>query len=191
MKPTNSIKIVDRGWAKIMENNKLLKKAYTKVGFPSDATLTQTALSKYSDVSEVASVAMFQEFGTVQEVTGKQSAYLKSQGFPIRAGAIITNPPRPFMSTSFDENVEKIHRMAAKILRAMTTPESGISVKQGLAILGELGVDLVRKKIKSIDSPPLHPFTIAQRAKRSVGSTKPLVDTGQMVQSVTHTEIIA
>jgi hypothetical protein len=189
MKPTNSIKIVDRGWAKIMENNKLLKKAYTKVGFPSDATLSQTALSKYSDVSEVASVAMFQEFGTVQEVTGKQSAYLTAQGFPIRVGARITNPPRPFMSTSFDENVEKIHRMAAKILRSMT--ESGISVKQGLAILGELGVDLVRKKIKSIDSPPLHPFTIAQRAKRSVGSSKPLVDTGQMVQSVTHTEIIA
>ena len=181
-----STKIIDRGWNEILRDVKSLNNAYSKVGFPSNATLNSTALEKYSGISEVASVAMFQEFGTRQEATPAQAKYLRSQGFPINQGTIITNPPRPFMSTSFDENKGKIIKMQEKIYKAVL--DQKITPKQGLELLGEYGIKLIVKKIKEIVTPALHPFTIERRKGKS---TKPLIDSGQMLQSVTRTEVMS
>ena len=181
-----SVKVVDKGWNDIVKDLKHMNESYTKCGFPSDASLgggSGSNLKRYSGISEVASVAMFQEFGTKQEATPAQSAYLKSQGFPVNVGTTITNPARPFMSTSFDEGKQKIVNMQEKVYKAVTSQR--MNVRQALSILGELGTKLIKGKIRDIKSPALHPFTIKKK-----GSDKPLIDSGQMLNTVTHSEVI-
>jgi hypothetical protein len=151
--------VKDKGWNRIKHDISKLDNAFSKVGFPSDSTLSTTALKEYSDVSEVASVAMFQEFGTKNI------------------------PQRPFMSTSFDENKQKIIRAQENVYNDVV--DQKISPNQGLGLLGEFGVDLIKKKIIEVKTPPNAPSTI-----RKKGSSNPLIDTGQMLQSVTHTEVL-
>ncbi len=153
------VEVIDRGWNNIVADLKKLDNAHTKVGFPSNATLSSTALEAYSGISEVASVAMFQEFGTRKI------------------------PKRPFMSTSFDEGKPKIKKLQKQVLGAVI--DQRVSPRQGLSILGLLGQDLIQRKIIDIKTPPNAPFTIAKK-----GSSNPLIDTGQMLQSVTHTEFL-
>lgn len=92
-------------------------------------------------------------------------------------------PARPFMSTSFDENRQKITNAVNgeydKVLLGTST------VKKSLNLLGLLGVDLVQQKIRAIQFPPNSPRTIAEKK-----SSKPLIDFGQMIQSVRHKVVI-
>ena len=94
-----------------------------------------------------------------------------------------TTPARPFMRTSFDENVEQLNRIIAseydKVIDGDTT------VKKSLNAIGLYGVDLIQTKIREIRFPPNSPRTIA--AKKS---SKPLIDFGQMIQSVRHKVVI-
>lgn len=86
-------------------------------------------------------------------------------------------PARPFMSTSFDENRAKINKAIqgeyGKILDGKST------TAKSLGLIGLLGVSLIQRKIRSIVFPPNSPRTIAIKK-----SSKPLIDFGQMVQSV-------
>jgi HK97 gp10 family phage protein len=88
-------------------------------------------------------------------------------------------PARPFMRTSFDENRQRINNAIAgeyeKILGSAST------VKRSLNLLGLFGVDLIQQKIRAIQFPPNSPRTIAIKK-----SSKPLIDFGQMIQSVRH-----
>jgi hypothetical protein len=92
-------------------------------------------------------------------------------------------PARPFMSTSFDENRAKINKAIqgeyAKILDGKST------ASKSLGLIGLLGTRLIVQKIRAIISPPNSPITIAIK-----GSSKPLIDFGQMVQSVRHKVVI-
>jgi len=88
-------------------------------------------------------------------------------------------PQRSFMRTSFDENrdllVRVINAEYDKVVQGTST------VKKSLNAIGLLGVDLVQQKIRSIYVPPNSARTIAIKK-----SSKPLIDFGQMIQSVRH-----
>jgi len=88
-------------------------------------------------------------------------------------------PARPFMSTSFDENRELINRVVAKEYDKILAGKS--TVYKSLSALGIWFTGIVQKKIRSIQSPPNSPLTIELK-----GSSKPLIDFGQMISSVTH-----
>ena len=93
-------------------------------------------------------------------------------------------PARPFLRPAIDENRSRINRAIAgeydKILEGNST------VKKSLNLLGLFGVDLVQKKIRSIHFPPNAPSTIKRK-----GSSKPLIDFGQMIQSIRHKVVIS
>ena len=88
-------------------------------------------------------------------------------------------PARPFMRTSFDENrgliQEFIDNEYEKVLGDAST------VKRSLNAIGIFAVGLIQQKIRAIHQPPNSPRTIARKK-----SSKPLIDFGQMVQSVRH-----
>lgn len=92
-------------------------------------------------------------------------------------------PARSFMRTSFDENrdrlVQVINGEYDKIVQGTST------TRKSLNAIGLLGVDQVQTKIRAIYHPPNSPRTIA--AKKS---SKPLIDFGQMIQSVRHKVVI-
>jgi len=189
----NSVKVIDHGWERIMSEVALMDKSYTKVGFPlgvelgraSKKKVTQFAgKEKYSGISEVASVAMFHEFGTKQTVTPKQAGYLGAMGLHVKPGKTLVTPARPFMSTSFDEAQSDLNILRNKLYIAIVKGKTTTIL--ALKIMGEFMTARTKKKIKEIKSPPLHPFTIANKK-----SSKPLIDTGQMINSVNHVEVLS
>lgn len=121
--------------------------------------------SKYEDGTPVAYVATIQEFGYPQ-------------------GNI---PARPFMRpTVADKTNEWKSTLAAGSRQIMA---GRLTVEQMLGQVGMLAAGNIAHTISKIYTPPLAPTTIAARAakRKSPGvSTKPLVDTGLMIQSVSH-----
>lgn len=100
----------------------------------------------------VAAVATFQEFGTDRI------------------------PERSFMRSMQEEQ-------RGNILRFIKDLGDGLLLRadQTLGLLGLHLVDLIKKQIDKVSSPPLSERTIEAK-----GSTKPLIDTGQMRNSINH-----
>lgn len=89
-------------------------------------------------------------------------------------------PSRPFMRTSFDENVAKIQQdMAA----GMDSVKRGGTVYRSLSMIGLKHQTRIQNIIKDRDFlPRLKDSTV--KAKR--GSTKTLIDSGAMVNSIRY-----
>lgn len=123
--------------------------------------------SHYPDGTPVAYVAAIQEYG------------YKSI------------PPRLGMRATADQKRDewsKIAESGAKAILAGTTSPQSVMELLGLKAAGDM-----RKHISTVTSPPLMPSTIRQRLskksnKKAVGSlTKPLVDTGILLGTLTNT----
>lgn len=148
----------DEKWLKIKKELKLLDGSYTKVGLQNDG-------KEYPGGDKLISQIGFEnEHG----IHGKK-------GWKI--------PPRPFMSTSFDESKHKISELTKKEYDKVIAGE--ISVKRALALIGEWMTGVVKTKITNIKEPANADYTILKK-----GSTNPLIDTGRMRASITHQEVI-
>lgn len=112
--------------------------------------------ASYADGTPVAYVATIHEFGA------------PSQGIPAR----------PFMRPTVAEKgqswVDLLGQGAKASMNGGPTPEAVLEAVT-LRAAGD-----VAKSIRAVSSPPLKPATVARK-----GFDKPLVDTGQMLQSVT------
>lgn len=121
--------------------------------------------STYPNGTPVAYIAAIQEFGY--------------------AGGNI--PPRPFFRTTIQSNKDAWGRQIAGA--AQGTINGGVDFENALNAIGGMAAGDVSKTISKITDPPLEPSTLRARAsrKKTPGiSTKPLVDTGLMLQSITH-----
>jgi hypothetical protein len=87
------------------------------------------------------------------------------------------------MRTSFDENLSKINKLIN--LQYQAVQDGKKNADQALTAVGVVMVGLIQQKIRSIVSPPNSPRTIAIK-----GSSKPLIDFGQMIQSVREKVVI-
>jgi hypothetical protein len=115
--------------------------------------------------SEVIMRAIWNEFGTKGGRSGG------GWGGPI--------PERPFLRDAMRENQDKYRsamRAAARDILARKATPQAILRKLGVMAQGD-----VQKSITSLMSPPNSPVTIALK-----GSSKPLVDTGELRQAVTY-----
>lgn len=167
--------VKDLGFARIILDLRKLDDSFTKVGFPEKAKVAkpekkikgQKIITK---MTEIAIIAGFQEWGT-----GTTSARSGGKLFKI--------PPRPFMSTSFDENTKELNVLRNNLYRQVL--QGRVSVRAALFLLGEWMTTKIKRKIRDINTPPNAPLTIKKKK-----SSNPLIDTGQMINSVTHTEVI-
>ena len=109
--------------------------------------------------------AVWNEFGTAGGASGG------GRGGPI--------PERPFMRNAMKSNANKygnaLARSAAGILRG------DVSAYSALDKLGQVAQQDIRNEITSLKSPPNSPVTIARK-----GSSNPLIDTGEMRNSVSY-----
>ncbi len=140
-----------------------VKRMQTKVGwFPG---------AKYEDGTPVAYVAVIQEYGAT-----------------LPNGTI---PPRSFMRTTVEEKKEEWSKIAQSGAKAVTSGK--VTVRNVMEGIGMAVAGDIRKKITEITTPPLKESTIrAKKAKlaegKKVGSlTKPLIETGLMMESLTST----
>lgn len=87
-------------------------------------------------------------------------------------------PARPFIRQSVDDNEKKINSFLKAQVKEFA---NGKSAEQVLKEIGIFQKDLMQDKIKSGDFAPNADSTIKKK-----GSSKPLVDTGRMRQSVNY-----
>lgn len=87
-------------------------------------------------------------------------------------------PARPFMRPAVAQYGQQWVELLGRGAKAALNGEMGASAVLEMVTLRAAGD--VAKSIQAVTSPPLHPATIARK-----GNAKPLVHTGQMIQSVT------
>lgn len=87
-------------------------------------------------------------------------------------------PERSFLRSTFDENEKAYNQDLVNIARGFYVGET---VRGGLLLLGEKFRSDILKRIKKSIPPPLKEATI----KRKYGETTPLIDTGQLWNSIT------
>jgi hypothetical protein len=151
----------DLGFNEIEEQIRLLDKSYVLVGFQEGET-TKTQIK--GDREKEGGLSL-------PQIAAANEFGTKS----IQA--------RPFMSTSFDENRTKINQFVQAQYGLVLDGKSNAAVALGRVGLAMVG--LIQRKIREIRYPPNSPRTIA--IKRS---SKPLIDFGQMVQSVREKVVI-
>ena len=90
-----------------------------------------------------------------------------------------SNPARPFMSTAHDENAQKIQDDF--LVQSRRIVDGSVTARAALTVIGQRHAQRIQRVISGRDIlPRLSERTI--KAKR--GSTKTLIDTGAMVNSV-------
>lgn len=88
-------------------------------------------------------------------------------------------PQRSFIRSAFDENLNLIEQLVEKQYGEIIDGTKSIS--SGLGIIGQFIESTVKLKIRQIRMPPNSPRTIAMK-----GSSKPLIDFGQMFAAVRY-----
>lgn len=88
-------------------------------------------------------------------------------------------PERSFMRSTFDEKLQKIKRDMDAQAALVSSGKS--TVHRALSIVGMRHQEDIQQKIRSGVDPENAPSTIARK-----GSSKTLIDTGAMVQSIRY-----
>lgn len=142
------------------------RKGYVKVGFPTDGDIAfgDRVGSEHAPVNDMADLAMI---AAVHE-------YGRSDG---------TIPARPFMRPSFDQNIDKLHALRERLW--VEYLNGHITNEQAFGLMGEFLVAKIKNTIRRIREPALAPATIARKH-----SSKPLIDTGQMLNSVQYKVVV-
>ncbi len=164
---------IDRGRDAIEAMFKRVNGMSVKVGFLDKSTLKKRRRSKIRDArgrftsgqagpATVAEVAMWHEFGTVKMVA------------------------RPFMRPVFVSERKRVTRSLVVAFRRLLRTKKPTDPAKELAKVGRRYTKAIKKSIFDLRAPPLRPATIAAR-QAATGETdpNPLVDTGQMMRSVT------
>jgi hypothetical protein len=114
--------------------------------------------AKYADGTPVASVALWQEFGTRDS-----------------AGKVVV-PERSFMRSTDKEIQKDIRKLVVKFRNA----KAGNINRKGVIKIALFHVGKIQEKITNIISPPNKPSTASRK-----GSSNPLIDTAMMRNSTT------
>lgn len=88
-------------------------------------------------------------------------------------------PQRSFIRSTVDDRDAQLRAMIRKLLNRVV--ERRLSATKALDILGLWLASEIKKQIVSGIDPPLKQATVAAK-----GSTTPLVDTGRLLNSITH-----
>jgi hypothetical protein len=152
------------------------KSVYTKVGFPENGTIgtgVETVVGKYGSkrkmvtvpvetMSEIATIAAVHEFGAPNK----------------------NIPERSFLRTTLDEHYGDLQSF--KVRQYQLFLQGSFGLKEAIGRVGEWLVGKVQARIRSGPFQVLSPATLAAKFPK----TKPLIDTGQLLNSLQHEEYI-
>lgn len=113
--------------------------------------------ARYEDGMPVAYVAAIQEFGHAPHI-----------------------PPRPFMRPTVEAQSPEWAKIYGNVIKTATNGSAVLEIMGG-KIAGDM-----REAISELTSPGLAESTIKARQRKGNGSTKPLVDTRVMFNTLTH-----
>lgn len=107
-------------------------------------------------------------------------AYIHDHGAPAA-----NVPARPFMRPGMKICQDRVSRVLGTAAKGAMGQESD-SVEKGLHKAGLLAQNAIKKVINDGIDPPLAESTVAARKRRGRTGTKPLVDTGQLRNSISY-----
>lgn len=151
----SAVEDIDKGWNQIQKDVSKFKNAQVLVGFQEG---TETKEEVKGDRTKAGGASM------------PLIAFKNEYGTD-------RIPKRPFMRKSYDENKALINKVFDK--QYIKILDRKIKPKKALKEVGLVMVRLIQEKIETLKDPPNAPDTIALK-----GSSNPLIDFGQMIQSV-------
>lgn len=129
---------------------------------------------------DLVDLASIHEYGCEIPVTPKMRAWFAYNGYPLKKSTtVIRIPERSFIRSGFDENVDKIADKVQEVIPSVL--ESEVDPDIFMNAIGLEFAGLIQKKLRSIQDPPNSQMTIDRK-----GSSNPLQDTGQLVESIRH-----
>lgn len=143
-----------------MKANRSLNGSYTKVGFPSGSAVAQGEETSMIDVATNAAILNF--------------------GITTASGV----KRWPFMTNAMTANKRTIQESLRN--GSVKVYEEKSTARQVLGIIGEDMVGKIQDEMRNISSPQEEASTI--KAKKGVSN--PTINTGQMINSVTHKEVL-
>lgn len=130
---------------------------------------------------KMVDLATIHEFGCDIKVTEKMRWYfLFNFGFKLQKN-VIKIPERSFIRSSFDENQDDIGDLGEDLIEQVVNGQ--LSVKSFYEILGQTGVQMIRRTITDGLSPGLSPMTTSVKG---TSKGKPLIDSGGLLKSITY-----
>jgi hypothetical protein len=161
---THSFIARKNNFSRLLNDMTALNSNYVKIGFPEGQKVGAPSKSKkdsskpYKDMSEVARVAAWNEFGTP------------------------TIPSRPFFRNFLHGSKQKYAEVQKKILAKVQ--EGSMTTKDAFESMGLWGQKGIRQSIRDMLTPENVKSTV--KAKHS---SHPLIDTSQMINSVTFVTV--
>lgn len=161
----------DINLSRILKNIDDMDHVKSKVGFPKEAsvkgqTRKGSGRAPFNDMSEVATIAIYNEYGTKDKKTGSKRI-----------------PPRPALQTSFVSNRSGIKDRLKKEARRVV-----LGKQDALMGIGRVGAWLTAQT-KLTYRNWTSPSNAESTKRQKKGVNNPLVDTGQMVNTITHSEV--
>lgn len=173
---------IDLGWKDLLKELRGLSKKEIKAGIQGGKTKDGTA--------DIVTVAAVQEFGAMIFQHPKKDGSFANNGRFVKKskanfssthrsmGRLILIPERSFIRATFDEKSDEIGEHAEA---AVTAIINGTDVSKALTLTGQYIEGEIKRKIGSGPFTPNSPATIRKKK-----SSKPLIDTGHMRQSVRY-----
>ena len=160
-------RVIDRGWKRIQKEMKEIHGSYVKIGVISGGG--EKRYKKHKDVSgkkegsnvDIARLAAIHEYG------------LPSKRIP----------SRPFIKQSFDKNKRKIKSKTESLLKNIY--QGSKTTKGALDTLGLFHQGNTRKIFTEGSFRANKPSTVKEK-----GSSRPLIDTGRLRQSIDYEVVI-
>jgi hypothetical protein len=180
-------KVIDQdlGWKKLRDSLVRTNEAkVVRVGVQGDE-----AQRDHDGINSVR-LAAVHEFGAhinhpggTPYVITKDGAVFVNKGHPNPAGVTkpheIVIPERSFIRSTIDEHAEQYHELVKKL--AGMVIDGKMMTRQALGLLGARVVADIKRRIQRGIDPPLKQATIDRKH-----SSKPLIDKGQLLNSITH-----
>ena len=161
--------VIDKGWNHIKTEVVKFKGASTQIGYFTG--MSQGLLTK----------AWVNEFGARIPVTKKLKWwFFFTFGVMLQKAEIII-PSRPFMRQTFEKNKNRVVNVLAKELDFIYAGQA--TAKMSIARIGEWYTGEIKRIFRSGSFAGNSPLTTKKK-----GSSRPLVDSGELRNSVTHRE---
>lgn len=128
---------------------------------------------------EHAWLAGIHEYGCNITVTPKMRAYLHGQGLHLKdSTTVIHIPERSFLRSGHDANADRIMQQTERALSLVIAGK--MTVDEMLDLCGQQFATAIKTYLRNLRNPANHPYTIDQK-----GSSNPLIDTGDLLESIT------
>lgn len=120
------------------------------------------------------------EYGCKIKVTPKMRAWFAYQGYPLKkTTTVITIPERSFLRGGFDEHHESVLKKIDLLIPLLL--EGRIGREDLFSAAGETLATKIKTYARNLDSPPNAKMTVERK-----GSSNPLVNTGDMIESISY-----